>query len=404
MELLQNERLLENPVSLETKRMEKLLSLLDSFKMNHSQLFTKEDACLITYDIWTLLELGGDYEEKINNGDVNKKNWRLFLLNFFAANGLDKDSVYTQYDCTEKRFFTALFIVKKLISGHLSQLEKLWKVQEHSETIQLMNSNDSKLEILQQRLFTEIQNKWYIHLFKYKTEFQNILVQVERQQNAVEQILGPEIWKTIDENHFAMLMKSIESNHFAELHFWKEKIEKTEFVTNQSNQNCSYILCVQQDVSMREYINIQTAIVLQLIKSIQKNEQNFIFVPFAQTIEREMVALKGMFNMDRYYDLNQQILIKNEPINYKNALNYALLMLKLELSQNENGKIYFLCNEMIYKHLPQDEEWKNAVESHKKNNSIQICVIYLGGKNNFKPIWFADEIHLAEQFVASVKV
>lgn len=404
MELLQNERLLENPVRLKTKRMEMLVLLLDSFKMNHSLLFTKEDACLITYDIWTLLELGGDYVEKISNEEVNKKKWRLFLLDFFAANGLDKDSVFTQYDCTEKRFFTALFIVKTLLSSHLPQLEKLWKVQEHSEAIPSMDSIASKLEILQQRVLKEIQNKWYIHLFKYKTEFQKILVQVERQHNEVEQILGTEIWKTIDENHFVMLMKSMESNHFAELLFWKEKIEKSEFVTNQTYQNCSYVLCVQQDVSMREYINIQTAIVLQLLQSIQKNEENFIFVPFAQTIEREMVVLKGEFNMDRYYDLNQQIQSKNEPINYKNALNYALLMLKLELSPKESGKIYFLCNELVYKHLPHDQEWKTAVESHKKNNGIQICVIYLGSKNNFKPIWFADEIHLAEQFVASVKV
>lgn len=401
MELLHNESLLENSISVNNTRLEKLLALFDSLNMNHSRLFKKEDARLVAYDIWFLLEYGEKYKEKVNEKEVKKKKWRLFLLDFFSANVLHHQFELSSNCCTEKRFFTALLIVKKLATVYLPQLEKLWKIQDYREDILTM-TNPNHFESLQINLITEIQNKWYIHLFKYESEFKTILEQVVRQLNSVEQVLGPEIWKTIDEDQFGMLLKSIETNHFAELLFWKGKIEKTEFISSQSNQNCSYVLCVQQDVSMREYINIQTAIVLELMKTFQKNEENLIFVPFAQIIEREMIALKGIFNMDRYFDLNQQIQPKNEPINYKNALNYALLMLKLELSQNENGKIYFLCNELVYRDLPQDEKWKYAVESYKKENSIQICVIFLGEKSNFGPIWFADEIFLANQFSSSL--
>lgn len=401
MELLHNESLLENSISVNNTRLEKLLALFDSLNMNHSRLFKKEDARLVAYDIWFLLEYGEKYKEKVNEKEVKKKKWRLFLLNFFSANGVHQQFELSSNCCTEKRFFTALLIVKKLATVYLPQLEKLWKIQDYREDVLTMN-NPNHFESLQINMITEIQNKWYIHLFKYESEFKTILEQVVRQLNSVEQVLGSEIWKTIDEDQFGMLLKSIETNHFAELLFWKDKIEKTQFISSQSNQNCSYVLCVQQDVSMREYINIQTAIVLELMKTFQKNEENLIFVPFAQIIEREMIALKGIFSMDRYFDLNQQIQPKNEPINYKNALNYALLMLKLELSQNDNGKIYFLCNELVYRDLPQDEEWKYAVESYKKENNIQICVIFLGEKSNFGPIWFADEIFLANQFASSL--
>ncbi|MEK4699653.1 hypothetical protein MKX47_08635 [Solibacillus sp. FSL R7-0668] len=403
MELLHNESLLENSISVNNTRLEKLLALFNSLNMNHSRLFNKEDARLVVYDIWFLLEYGEKYKEKVNVKEVKKKKWRLLLLEFFAENGLYEQAELTQYCCAEKRFFAALIIVKKLVTGYLPQLEKLWKIQNFKEDVQITN-NQNEFERIQNHIFTEIKNKWYIHLFKYESKFKTILEQVVKQLNSVEQVLGPEIWKTIDEDHFDMLMKSIEVNHFAELLFWKEKVEKTAFFSSQTNQNGSYVLCVQQDVSMRDYITIQTAIVLELMKTLQNNEGNLIFVPFGQSIEREMIALKGMFNMDRYFDLNQQIQSKSVPINYKNALNYALLMLKLELSQNDHGKIYFLCNELIYKYLPQDDVWMTAVESYKKNNGLEISVIFLGEKNNFQPIWFADEVLLADQFVSSFKL
>lgn len=389
MGLLYNEQLLKNPVYVKNHRNEALEALLDSLKFKQGRLLTKEDIQLIFYDVWALLEIGAQYKNEVTTADVKQKSFRLFLLDFFATNGL-LNPVISQNMCTEKRFFIALFLCKRLVKYYLKPLEQLWDIH---DTLQ---SDDQK----QQKLL-DIQRNWFQHLYKYEREFQTILYQVLTQLDAVEQILGPDVWTTIKEDHFDLLLKSIEMNHFDEIIFWKKKYENHPSIDLQTELNCSYIFCIQQDASMRHYLNLQTALVSTIYEAMKKNEQNFIFVPFAESIEKETVVLDGTLHVEQFFQLNQFIENKGR-INYKNALNYALLMSKLELTKHEVCRIYFLCNEEVYTQMPTDLQWQQAVRHFKEENNVHITAVYLGDLTKYQDLWFADQAFSPEQILSEV--
>ncbi len=389
MELLFQEQLLKNPVYINNKRNEALVELLDSLEFQQARLLTKEDVQLIFYDIWAMLEIGTHYKSEVTTAEVKQKSFRLFLLDFFATNEL-LNTVMSQKFCTEKLFFTSLLLGKKLVAKYLNHLETLWDIHE------TLDGDDQK-----QRKLLDVQRNWFQHLYKYEKEFQTILSRVLTQLDAVEQILSPDVWVTIKEDDFKPLLKSIEMNHFDEIVFWKNKFEDHPAVNLQTESNCSYIFCIQQDASMRHYLNLQTALVSTISEAMQQNNANFIFVPFAESIEKETVALNGTLHVEQFFMLNQYKENQGR-INYKNALNYALLMSKLELNKTEVSHIYFLCNEEVYTQMPMDLQWQQAVQHFKEINNVRITAIYLGDLTKYQELWFADNALSPERILSEV--
>ena len=391
MELLLNEHLLKNPNHFINQRTKALVKLLDSFQLHKAQFLTSEDIKLVVYDIWAMLELGESYKNEITTKDVKHKRFRLFILDFLAKNDVF-NIVRPQAFSTEKRFFIALLFGKKLASHYVRKLEVLWEIDENT------SSDDQK-----QQKFMDIQRNWFQHLYTYEKEFHTIIYHVLNQLDAVEQILSRDVWSTIDETYFDLLLESIETNYFDEIVFWKAKFQKHPVFDPQAHSNCSYVFCIQQDASMHHYLNLQSALISTIQATMQQSDANFIFVPFAETIEKEIVALDGTLHVEQFFQLKQWK-EKNESINYKNALNYALLMSKLELNNKDESRIYFLCNEEVYIQLPVDLQWQEAVEKYKEANNVSVIAIYLGDLSKYKDIWFADYAILPERELTQLKM
>ena len=154
---------------------------------------------------------------------------------------------------------------------------------------------------------------------------------------------------------------------------------------------------------MRHYLNLQTAIVSTIHDRMQQNKANFILVPFAESIEKETIALDGTLHVEQFFTRTLPQENKGR-INYKNALNYALLMSKLELNKHEKSHIYFLCNEEVYTQMPTDLQWKQAVQNFKEINNVRITAIYLGDLTKYQPLWFADHVFSPEQMLSEMKI
>jgi hypothetical protein len=107
-----------------------------------------------------------------------------------------------------------------------------------------------------------------------------------------------------------------------------------------------------------------------------------------------MIAMQGKFTASNYFDLIKGFEANSAggPINFKEALNFAFTMLKLELSPSRSGKVIILCNELIMENLPSEEKWQQAVQSFKKQMNVKIIVLYIGEREKLQPIWFADQI------------
>lgn len=110
-----------------------------------------------------------------------------------------------------------------------------------------------------------------------------------------------------------------------------------------------------------------------------------------------MITHKDTTDYNYYFELDKSFGLKTEPINYKGVINYAFTMLKLELSHSSSGKIYFICNELLFDDFPNEEDWISAVTHYKKLKNIEIVVIYMGDKTKLQQIWFADKILIPQQ-------
>lgn len=392
MDILYREQLLKNPSILNNQRYDALLTLLNSLEIQDSKIFTKEDLYLITYDVWMLLELGENYKQAINESNVQKKHWRLFFLDFIVANRLLSMQSHQQF-CTEKNFFLALFVVKKIAGSYTKQLSKLWGVQEKLNDYLHSNAHlELSSESLQLKIFQQIQNDWYFHLYDYEQVFEKILSDVMKNMTAVEKTLGEDVWQKIEERYFFELMISMDYNQFLEITFWTNKLKENKVFQQTVNKEQSTVICVQQDASMQKYTNIQSAVVLAISEVMQHQNHNVILLSFSQMIQQETIALNGTLSIKNFFELNMNMNINDKPIHYKNALNYAFFMLKLELSVTDYGEIYLICNEEIFNSLPKDDEWKKAVHYYKQVQNIKIKVIYIGDKQKMQPIWFADSL------------
>lgn len=390
MEWLNKEHLLKNPVYFKNQRNEALILLLNSLQLRKAKFLTSDDLKLMICDIWAMLEIGESYKGKVTEREVKHKQFRLFILEFLVENGV-LDTVKPQSSSIEKRFFTALLFGQKLASSYVRKLETLWDIDDYSLT------DEQK----QQKLL-DIQRNWFLHLYKYEKEFQTIIYHVLNQLEAVEQVLSQDVWTTINEDYFDLLLKSIQANYFDEIFFWKEKFKKHPLYKREIRSDCSYVFCIQQDSSMRRYLHLQSALVSNIHEKVQQSNAHFIFVPFAETIEKEIVALNGTLHVEQFFQLNQ-CHERDGHINYKNALNYALFMSKLELNKNDESRIYFLCNEEVYNQMPDDFQWQEAVKKFKQDNNISIIAVYLGDLTKYREIWFADNAILPEKVLAQLK-
>lgn len=110
-----------------------------------------------------------------------------------------------------------------------------------------------------------------------------------------------------------------------------------------------------------------------------------------------MITHKESLDFNNYFELDKSFGLKTEQINYKYIINYAFTMLKLELSHSSSGKIYLICNELLFDDFPNEEEWIEAVTDYKKSKNIEIVVIYMGDKTKLQAIWFADKVLIPKQ-------
>ncbi|WP_339198808.1 aldehyde dehydrogenase [Solibacillus sp. FSL R5-0449] len=391
------ELLLKNPSSLSDERKEALLNLLYSEHCNDSILLKSDDFYFIFHDLWSLFEIGEEYEKEIIEEDIRLKEWRIFLLDFFSARNAKKLHFEYLKDSSVKNFFIALYIWKKIKKDYFYDMRKALKIKKLNTEYEKGLAENQKNSDIYHEIHLKVQSYWYMNLFKFNSIYDRILEEVLEETKAVELLFGDKIWETISNDNLRKFMSYIESRHFSEVLFWKSKFQTEQFLKVGLDPNSTYVFCVQKDISMKRSLTLQNGLALAVSEFSQKHEHNFVFLSFIQAIDQEMITHKESIDFNYYFELDKSFGLKTEPINYKRIINYAFTMLKLELSHSSSGKIYLICNELLFDDFPNEEEWITAVTDYKKAKNIEIVVIYMGDKTKLQAIWFADKILVPRQ-------
>ena len=391
------ELLLKNPSSLSDERKEALLNLLYSEHCNDSILLKSDDFYLIFHDLWSLFEIGEEYEKEIIEEDIRLKEWRIFFLDFFSARNAKKMHFEYLKDSSVKNYFIALYIWKKIKKDHFGDMRKALKIEKLNTEFEKELANNQDNRDIYHEIHLKVQSYWYMNLYKFNTIYDRILEEVMEEIKAVELLFDDKIWDTISNDNLKQFMNYIESKHFSEVLFWKSKFQTEQFLKVGLDPNSTYVFCVQKDISMKRSLTLQNGLALAVSEFSQKNEQNFVFLSFIKAIVQEMITHKESLDFNNYFELDKSFGLKTEQINYKYIINYAFTMLKLELSHSSSGKIYLICNELLFDDFPNEEEWIEAVTDYKKSKNIEIVVIYMGDKTKLQAIWFADKILIPKQ-------
>lgn len=390
---------IETPIDLSDPRIERLLYQLENLDDKHSMGIKKEYFNLYIYDLWLLLELGKEYKENFHADIVKIKKWRLFLLDFFASNRqYQKNNTYFESSIV-RNFYIALLIGKRFAKEY-SQIIKSSPEIEGIRTEYYKNTNytDEKDLSIQEELINVVQNTLLKDLYKYQHIYDVAILNIIEEMTAAERLLGSNVWDILQEENVEQLIDCLENNHFSEIQFWSNKIEIEKIMQYEGNENSTMVLCAQQDITMQLDLNYRLALGLMFYEKTRNYNINFILLPFAQAIERESISLNGDLDINSYLKILKEFSMKEEPINYKNVLNFAFTMLKLELSTKTTGKIILLCNELLFEYLPIDEDWQLAVEHNKQNMNVEIIVLFIGDREKLQPIWFADRVVLSQDF------
>lgn len=389
--------LLKNPSFLDEERHRALLELLESSGFEDSEFLKSKDFHRIFHDVWSLFEIGEEYKNEIAEEAVNLKEWRIFILEFFASRNMEKMQFEYLTNSSVKKFIISLYIMKKIVRKYFAILEKTLEFQKIKDEYAEDFSKNTVDIAFQKEILLRLQNNWFMNLFKFNSTYDKVVEEILQETYAVEQLFGQDVWETISNDNLKNFMHILESRHFSEVLFWKSKFQTESFLKLDLNSNSTYVFCVQKDSSMKLSLNVQSGLALAVSEFSQQNEHNFIFLSFDQKIEKEMIALKGYVDVNRYLELDKSFSENTESIDFKSTINYAFTMLKLGLSHREGGKVYILCNEQLFENLPSDDEWRLAVSLHKKTTNIEIAVIYIGDQSKLQPIWFADKILFPHQ-------
>lgn len=392
------ELLLENPSGLENERKEALLKLLYSTNFEDRIFLKSSDFYLYFHDLWSLFEIGQTYKQHIIEENVRLKDWRIFILEYFASRNLEKVQFDNLTNSSVKKFFISLYIVKKIAKDYFTVLGKTLKLKTiKKEYASIIDTALAGEYALQQEILLKVQSNWYINLYKFNKVYDRIIEEILEETKAVEQLFGEEVWDTISNDNLGEMMNFLEAKHFTEVLFWKSKFQSEQFLKIGLDPNSTYVFCVQKEISMKRSFNLQTALALAVAEFSKRNEHNFVYVPFAENIDKEMIALNGKIDFNDYVGFNNTFDSNMNPVDFKSVINYAFTLLKLGLSHSSGGKVYLLCNELLFENFPQEEEWRVAVTQYKQQKMIEIVVIYIGDKTKLQNIWFADKILVPKQ-------
>lgn len=347
-------------------------------------------------DTWSLLECGPDYKTGMMQGEVILKDARHFLLHTLAQHEQIINNTSFFSTSPIRNLLMATTLVNKIVQWFYNEIDPF----NIMEVGFIKNQEGSyKYEIIKEG-FRQIENNYLhaFHLFLEKT-----IVHTIDQITAAEALLGTTSWMQLQPHEIERLLENLEGNHFSEVHMYKNKMDKNKFETlhreSKLKDDSTFIFCVQQDQSMQLVDHLQISLALILGELAKHYKYDFIYLPFAQTIRKETVALKGALDASKYFEMDKEFIGGVGPIQYKGVINFAFTLLKLELS-SISGKVALLCNERLFENLPTDMYWKEAVLKFKAEKGIEINVIYTGDRDVLTDIWFADHVFLLEDFVA----
>ena len=96
------------------KQSEYLFTKLDELLYStyfEDRIFLKSsDFYLYFHDLWSLFEIGQKYKQNIVEENVRLKDWRIFILEFFASRNLEKMQFEYLTNSSVKKFLISLYI------------------------------------------------------------------------------------------------------------------------------------------------------------------------------------------------------------------------------------------------------------------------------------------------------
>lgn len=255
---------------------------------------------LIINDLWALLEHGNTYKAFIREDSVKMKIWRLFVVDFIASKSqFQKNETFFQ-NATRRNFYIAIILAQKIIDDYSEILHTQPTVAE--VRYHYFNTIDGNDEEIQQQLINEVKSTCLKEIYQYHNIYNATIVNLIEQCTAAEALLGPDVWDDITEENIELFLSSLKTNHFAEVLFWKGKFVKEKLLQH-DKENTTFVFAVQQDETMAPYYNFQTALSLTISDFSNEFHYDFIYLPFAQQVEQEMIALQGKITASNYFNL-----------------------------------------------------------------------------------------------------
>lgn len=250
---------------------------------------------------------------------------------------------------------------------------------------------------LQSDVVQELKYEYYKDYFHFSQLINQTFHEAERTKQAILSIIGQEQYDHLsEEDMYHFLQSFLAWDGLGEIVYWHDKMadfrEENPFLSVEKGRVAIRVLCVQQDDCMEAYKNLINGIASSISQICQEEQSDFVYIPFAQNVEKSFYSLKGKMTLQNLFNLSTNFIGGTNSINYKGMLNFAFMMLRLEV-HGAGGNIGIICTEAIYDELP-DENWKRAVLRHKQELEIKITVFVINNNRAVRnePIWFADEI------------
>lgn len=354
-------------------------------------------------DLWFLMQYGKQYKEALTEKDVTLKEVRLLFLDYLVA--LEEIEAAKALSVPERFIFCYRFLAE------LFQHSRQRIVEEtalHSLRNDYYEAIDKKelTKAFQQKIITSYYTDWFKQGYILSKLFQEKLVEVKQICLAMHDLCGLMI-NNQEESIENFIQAILRVDDLLEITFWKKKFMQqglsTLFEHDKDTALPTLVVCAQQSDNMRMLLNMQIGLICAILVISEEEARDFVYIPYSDKIGEELYCEKGQVMISQYLQIVQQFIGGNRAPNYRQLLNMAFTMLKLSATSSR-GEIVLLCDDTIFDFVPEDDEWRQAVERYKEEMGIRIIVLYSGMLKQQISIWFADRIVFVNDFQTKMEV
>ncbi|MER2106824.1 MAG: hypothetical protein ABS949_07780 [Solibacillus sp.] len=354
-------------------------------------------------DLWFLSQYGKQYKAAVTEKDVTLKKVRLAFLEYLVT--LGELEIATTLSEQERFVFCYRYLMELFDYSRKRAREEASLQGIREDYYGALNSTEETAQ-LQQKVIERYYSDRFKQGYLLAKLFQEKLVEVKQICLAMQEVCGLCVNNQQESiEHFIQAVMKAED--LLEIAFWKKKFKEqglsTLFEHDDETVLPMIVVCAQQSDDLLPFINMQIGLICAILVISEEEARDFVYIPYAEQIGKELYCEKGQVMTAQYMEIVQQFLGGNSSPNYRYLLNIAFTMLKLS-SPAFSGEIVLICDDKIQDSVPQNIEWKRAVQRYKEERNIRILVLYSGQWRPEMSVWFADRVIFIEEFQTKIKM